>query len=238
MNTALLATALLMGLAGSPHCLAMCGAGCAAVGRDARAMAWFQLGRLAGYAGLGGLAASSMQGLAWLGNQSAALRPAWALLHAATLALGLWLLLRARQPAWLDTLGRGVWRRVGHAVPPGQIAGPQGSGGTRASPLPPLAAGALWALMPCGLLYSALLVAALAGGPLQGAATMAAFAAGSGAVLAAGPGLWRVLKSLRGAGDPRGACGIRLAGAVLVAASAWALWAGLARDTMPWCVVP
>ena len=52
-------SALLMGLAGGPHCAAMCGAACATIARNARGprgMASFQMGRLLGYsaAGAGG----------------------------------------------------------------------------------------------------------------------------------------------------------------------------------------
>ncbi|MEI7441709.1 MAG: sulfite exporter TauE/SafE family protein, partial [bacterium] len=62
MTTTLALTALLMGLAGGPHCLAMCGAACAGIGRSAqmqgagsgtRAMLLFQLGRVIGYGALG-----------------------------------------------------------------------------------------------------------------------------------------------------------------------------------------
>jgi sulfite exporter TauE/SafE len=42
--------------------------------------------------------------------------------------------------------------------------------------------------MPCGLLYSAVLVAALSGGAWQGALSMAAFAVGGAVWLLAGPG--------------------------------------------------
>ena len=37
MQTSLAVTALLMGLAGGPHCIAMCGAACAGIGRAAGA---------------------------------------------------------------------------------------------------------------------------------------------------------------------------------------------------------
>ena len=56
MTGALILTAALIGLAGTPHCAAMCGAGCAAVGRScrpdqpARAVAGLMIGRLVGYA--------------------------------------------------------------------------------------------------------------------------------------------------------------------------------------------
>ena len=76
-------TALFMGLAGGPHCVAMCGAACGALGNTGvlgrqnwRAMGLFQAGRLLGYSGLGALAAASLQGVGWLTVQSAALQ-AW-----------------------------------------------------------------------------------------------------------------------------------------------------------------
>ena len=67
MQTSLAVTALLMGLAGGPHCIAMCGAACAGLGQAAgerrnEAMWVFQLGRVLGYAALGALAAASAFG--------------------------------------------------------------------------------------------------------------------------------------------------------------------------------
>jgi uncharacterized protein len=47
--------------------------------------------------------------------------------------------------------------------------------------------GAIWGWLPCGLVYSMLLVAALAGSPLMGATTMVCFGLGTvPAVLATG----------------------------------------------------
>ena len=100
-----------------------------------------------------------------------------------------------------------------------------------------MALGLAWALLPCGLLYSALMVAELAPDVLAGAGVMALFALGSGVSLAVGPWLWL---RLRGAG-PRaggGAWGVRVAGAALAASSAWALWMALAHNAAPWCVTP
>jgi sulfite exporter TauE/SafE len=93
--------------------------------------------------------------------------------------------------------------------------------------------GGLWAFMPCGLLYSALMVAALTGDVVQGAATMACFAVGSSVSLWSGP--WLLLQ-MRRWGD--GAWGIRLAGLALAMTSAWALWMGLVHDQAPWCLTP
>lgn len=218
-------TALLMGLAGGPHCIAMCGAACAGIGnaagaRKTSALWSFQAGRLASYSALGAVAAASMQGLGWLTTQTAVMRPVWTLFHVAVMMMGLMLVVLARQPVWLDRTARSVWSRV-RAF--------NASWGRGA----PLAMGALWAFMPCGLLYSAVLVAALSGGPLDGALTMALFALGSSVSLLIGP--WLLLR-LRGGG--RGEWGIRLAGLALAATSGWALWMGLARNTAPWCITP
>jgi sulfite exporter TauE/SafE len=231
MSSTLLATALLMGLAGGPHCVAMCGAACAALGSakpgqvsGTRSLWLFQLGRLAGYSALGALAAASMQGLGWLSVQSAALRPVWSLLHVAAAMLGLMLLVQGRQPLWLELGARGVWTRIrGYFKDTGRMAGVTVH----------LALGTLWALLPCGLLYSALLVAALSADAAQGAGVMALFALGSGLSLMAGPWLW-----LRLRGPDSGQWAVRLAGAALLVSSAWALWMGLVHDAAPWCVSP
>lgn len=223
MQLSLALTALGMGLAGGPHCVAMCGAACAGIGQAAgargkTALAAFQCGRVVGYAALGALAAASLQGLGWLTVQSAALRPVWSLFHVAAVLLGLTLLLSGRQPLWLDAAGRRIWtqaRSVG-----------------RMHAAAPFALGALWALLPCGLLYSALLVAALAGGPWQGALVMALFSVGTSVAMVLAPWLWLRLRAVR----PDGAAwGVRLAGAALAATAAWGLWMGLVHNTAPWC---
>ncbi len=224
MQTSLAVTALLMGLAGGPHCIAMCGAACAGIGKAAgerrtSALWAFQVGRMASYSALGAVAAASMQGLGWLTTQTAVMRPVWTLFHVAVMLMGLMLVVVARQPVWLDGTARTVWNmvRAFHAA--------WGRGA-------PLAIGALWAFMPCGLLYSALLVAALSGGPLDGALVMGLFASGSSVSLLIGP--WLLLR-LRGSSAE---WGIRLAGLALAATSGWALWMGFAHNAAPWCVTP
>lgn len=214
-----------MGLAGGPHCIAMCGAACAGIGQaggaqKTSAMLTFQVGRVLGYAALGALAAASVQGLGWLTVQSAALRPVWTLFHVATLVLGLLLVWQARQPVWLESAGRKIWA--------GARALAQGRG--RGAPL---VIGVLWTFLPCGLLYSALLVASLSGGALNGALVMALFALGTSVSLMAGPWLWLRLKG-QGTGD----WGVRLAGLALAASAAWALWMAYAHDAAPWCATP
>ena len=225
MLSSLAITALLMGLVGGPHCVVMCGAACAGIGRAAgarsnTAMWTFQLGRVLGYSLLGGVAAASMQGLGWLTTQSAAVRPVWTLLHVAAVVLGLLLLFNARQPVWLESTGKAVWQRTRGWV-----------GGHKVGA--PLLIGTVWALLPCGLLYSALLVATLSASPLQGAMVMALFALGTSVSMMAGPWLW-----LRLRGEGSGQWGVRLAGLALSLMSGWAIWMGLVHDAAPWCVTP
>ncbi len=225
MQTSLLVTALVMGLAGGPHCIAMCGAACAGIGqaaapRSTRAITLFQLGRLVGYAALGALAAATMQGLGWLTVQSAALRPVWTMVHVAAVLLGLLLLMQGRQPVWLETGARRVWGKVRSATQSMGMAAPLGLG-------------VAWALLPCGLLYSAVMVAALAGSVPGGAAVMALFGLGSALWLWVAP--WLLLRL---GGKGRGVWGMRLAGLALLLTAGWGLWMGLVHEQAPWCVVP
>ncbi len=215
-------SALVMGLLGGPHCVAMCGAACAGIARAAephstRALWSFQLSRLLGYSLMGALAGGTVQGLAWVGQHTAVIRPVWTMMHVAALLLGLVLVWQARQPAFIDGWSQTLWRKVR----PVMVAM-----GGRA----PVVLGVGWALMPCGLLYSALLVASLSASALSGALVMAAFASGTMVSLVAGP--WLLLK-LNGARS--GGWGIRLAGLALVLTSGWALWMGMTQPTGLWC---
>jgi sulfite exporter TauE/SafE len=240
MSTALVLSAFAMGLAGGPHCAAMCGAACAGLARPAPSVQgvrfahaenrrlqarppWaFHLGRLAGYSTAGAVAAAAMDTFAWLTSGTAALQPVWTLLHVAMLLWGITLLVLARQPVWATAAGRGVWARVRDAA--------QGRRGQ-------FALGVAWTLLPCGLLYSALLLAALSGGPLQGALAMALFALGSGAWLVLGP--WLVLRLQANANANANAWrerwGTRAAGALLAAAAVAALWMDTAERIAQWC---
>ncbi|MFA6180357.1 MAG: sulfite exporter TauE/SafE family protein [Candidatus Methylopumilus sp.] len=221
MQTSLALTTLVMGLAGGPHCIVMCGAACAGIqkGHGGASSLWkFQAGRLIGYASLGAVAAASVKSLAWVSNQSLALHPAWTFFHVLVLSWGLVLLAYARQPVWADNLGRNIWGRVQHMarIPGGMIM-----------------TGMLWAFMPCGLLYSALLVASLSANPLNGAISMATFAIGTSVSLLVGPWLW--LKLQHGGKWINESRSMRLAGLILSAAAAWAIWMDLAHQVKVWC---
>lgn len=223
MQTSMALTALFMGLVGGPHCVAMCGAACAGISRAAgerstQALFTFQLSRMVGYALFGAFAAGSVQGLALLGTNTGAIRPVWTMFHAAVLLLGLALLLRGRQPAWIDNFVQTVWRKARPAL-------------ARMGPRAPMVLGVAWALMPCGLLYSALLVASLTANAFEGAAVMALFSLGTSLSLTLAP--WLLLK-LRGGAS--GDWAIRLAGLALAATSGWALWMGLTNPTGLFCL--
>ena len=224
MDAALIASALLMGLAGSPHCAAMCGAASGAIagqghrrGFSEALLAW-NLGRLISYTLAGAVVSASLGALFALQGAAPLLRPLWAMVHVAAVALGVWLAWTARAPAWLSGANPRVaaWAearpiRVFRRLP---AVG-------RAS-----VAGSCWAAMPCGLLQSALLVAALASGPLAGAAVMAAFASVSALGLWLGPQLWSRLRR-RGGDAVVPAWSVRLAGVLLAVSSLFALWHGL-----------
>ena len=228
MNPSLLLAAVLMGLAGSLHCTLMCGAASGAVaqrcggGAVSRALIGFHIGRLVGYAAGGALAAASVTALAGWSQAVPALHPLWTLVHVAALTLSLWLAWSGRQPAWLLAMGR-VPAPTGSGWQPMQ--GPW-QGSARAA-----AVGGAWVAMPCGLLHSALLVAALASSAAGGATVMAGFAlASSLGLLSAGAAWQRVIASPQALG-----WAVRVAGLMLAAASAWALGHGLWQRVLEYC---
>jgi uncharacterized protein len=220
METPLALTTLFMGLAGGPHCIAMCGAACGGMQTNNMGLQTvkFHSGRVIGYAILGAIAAASVNTLAWFSDQTAALHPLWTFFHVLVFVWGLMLLIFARQPAWADRLGRQIW---GHVRQFSQLSG----GG--------FLTGLLWALMPCGLLYSALLVASLNANVVQGAFSMATFALGTSVSLMSGPWFWFKLKNgFTWVGDSNS---MRLAGFFLTAVAAWAIWMDVMHQTKVWC---
>lgn len=225
-----------MGLVGGPHCLAMCAAPCHVLiqghaqtvhlrGKASNSLpAWswsaaqFHVGRLVGYALLGGIAALAMERVAWFSDRTSLLHPIWVLMHLAIFAWGLLMLFQGQQPAWLERAGKSVW--------------------LRAQPLLSLRSGAwlagvAWALMPCGLLYSAMLVAALSGAALSGAASMIAFGLGSALWLLLAPFAWHWLRGR--VSRWRAEWGMRAAGLMLIGVSLWALWMDLIYQPSLWC---
>lgn len=161
--TATLVGALLAGLAGSPHCIGMCGGFCASAGgtRPVGAVLW-HLGRLSTYAVLGAIAGAvghALPGPGWLPAAIATVLLAWFALALA----GLVPEPRVRLPG-LGRLGANLAAR--HDLGSRYLFG--------------VATG----LLPCGLVYAALALPVSLGDPLQGAAAMACFGLGTVPALA------------------------------------------------------
>lgn len=227
MLNQLVLTAFVMGIAGGPHCVVMCGAACAGVGQAQGrkgffALSQFHIGRLIAYSILGFVAAFSMQAVGWLSAQLVVLRPVWSLMHVVMMVLGLFLLVKGAQPLFLEAGAKKAWLWIRQKTQAHSESGFKGF---------PFILGLAWAFMPCGLLYSALMVAGLANSPIMGAGVMLSFALASSLSLVVGP--WLLLR-LRSLGN--GSLGIRLAGLALASVSVYALYMGLVHNQAPWCV--
>lgn len=212
-----LGAALLLGLAASGHCLVMCGGISAALGiatakrADGRPrlalLAGYQIGRITSYTLAGLLIGGALGGLVGLLDLDAVRRTlralgAVALLLGALVAFG-----RVRDPGF--ALGRRLWARL---APLGRRLLPVDS-------LPrAFAFGLLWGWMPCGFVYTVLLIAATRLDALDAAATMAAFGLGTAPALFAG-----ALGAQRLAGYAARPGARRLAGVVLLVSAALTL---------------
>ena len=210
---ALPVAALALGVLGSAHCVAMCGGmvglGTAARGRSLPMAessaprrtfaigAAQHAGRLGSYALAGALAGGA-------GRLAAASWQVGLELAAGALMIGLGLFLCGLMPSFsrVEALGAPLWRRI---RPLGQRLLPM------RTPWQALAFGALWGFLPCGLVYSAIPLAALAGSAQGGALTMVAFGLGTLPALVAVTALLGTLR--RFVGNAR----LRVAGGALVA---------------------
>lgn len=208
-----------MGFLGSAHCFGMCGgiagafsavrAGEPAAGASARdlqrALAT-NLGRMASYSAAGAIAGTLGASLIEVGGPGTMLvlrALAAVLIVAAGLYVAGWSTVVLR----VERLGASLWRRIA------PLAARTRASASLASAI---AFGALWGWLPCGLVYSALAVAAAAGSASGGAMVMAAFGLGTlPATLAI------ALLSGRGAGLLRAHSTRRLAGAMVVAFGLW-----------------
>ena len=179
MNGALtLGAALLLGLAASGHCLVMCGGISAALGiataRDRsgrpqpRLLIGYQLGRVGAYALAGLLLGGVFGGLLGL-LDSDTLRRALRVLAALALLLGALVAFGQVREIGLG-FGHRVWR---HIAPLGRRLLP-------VKTLPrAFAFGMVWGFMPCGFVYTVLLIATLQLDAARSALTMAAFGLGT-----------------------------------------------------------
>lgn len=210
-------------LGGFGHCVGMCspfvlfvsrryaaphaarGAGPAGPGRAAfRAQLWYTLGRVLTYVALGTLA-GALGGAVQLAGALLGLQRAASVLAGGLLVLWALAALSDLVPGF-SAGGKlfGRLARAFHGNAPGH----------------PLATGLFLGLLPCGLLYSAVLAAVARGGALQGALALALFGLGTAPALL---GLSLADELLA----RRRALLNRLSQVFLLAMGAWFLWAGL-----------
>ena len=214
----LLPVALVSGFLGGGHCLGMCGPvvvlleSPSAVGNAGPSLPLrlaYNLGRMSFYILLGVVAGAAGTVLTKIGGVDSGLRVLRVLAAALIVALGINLLFNVQLLRLLESGGSVIWRRL---APLARYVIPMSSW-PRA-----LAAGALWGALPCGLVYSAVAVAATSGSGAAGGLVMAAFWLGTlPALLFAGASAgrldrWRRNPLLR-----------RLTGAALVAVGLFAL---------------
>ena len=177
MSLELLIPALLMGFAGSLHCVGMCGPIAMALPLQGR-RSWEKLtagllynaGRVTTYATFGLVVGWIGGGLRWFGWQ-----------QRISLALGIIILLFMIVPAILPV------NRMQNAVQSRMNGIRQTLARVlfRGTPTAMFATGLLNALLPCGLVYMALAGSAVSGSPFQGAAFMAMFGLGTAPVMLA-----------------------------------------------------
>jgi len=223
-----LGAALLLGLAASGHCLAMCGGISGALGiatakradggPRASLLVAYQAGRMLSYAIAGGLLGGALGFVVgWLDvdavRRSLRALSAVALVAAALVAFG-----ALRDPG--SRIGQPLWTRL---APVGRRLLPVTSV-ARA-----LGFGMVWGWMPCGFVYTVMLIAALEQDPLRSAATMLAFGIGTAPAMVA-----VAFGAQRGARLASGAAGRRVAGAVLLGSAALTLFAPQIVAAAPW----
>jgi sulfite exporter TauE/SafE len=181
----------LVGLAGSVHCVGMCGGIVGAfsmaparpafpvavvthaaprLAEGALRMAAYNSGRIGSYALAGALAGGLAGGVRTLAGLTALQAGAYWLANLMLVALGLYLTGAWPALARIEQLGQGLWRKVRPLT--ARIA-------PLDTPFKMLALGALWGWLPCGMVYSVLLTAMLAGSAGGGAAVMLAFGLGT-----------------------------------------------------------
>ena len=230
MNLTLIGSLLVTGLLGSAHCVAMCGGAAASISAGAGGsyrLLWVHAGRVLGYAGLGAIAAASGGALFESMKLSQMVRPLWFLANMLAIGTGLSLLILARQPRWFDAMGA----RLNSLLRPRQLASypltyqPSARLPAAQSAGRLLTLGAAWAALPCGFLYSALLLVMVSADPLTGATAMAGFAAATALPLLALQWMKSKLvssSSTRLLGLRIQQIGARLLGALILVAGAYA----------------
>ncbi|NUT61459.1 sulfite exporter TauE/SafE family protein [Herbaspirillum sp. C9C3] len=149
-----------------------------AFGQDLVRVLGYNLGRLSSYtlagALAGGIAAGLLRGADVLGWMAPAQTVAYVITNLILILLGLYLTQWWSGMSRMEQLGSGLWARLRpHAARLVPVD----------TPAKAVLLGSLWGWLPCGMVYSALLTALMAGSAWQGALTMLSFGAGTLPVL-------------------------------------------------------
>lgn len=169
--------ALIAGLLGGVHCAGMCGGlvtafALGAPGRSNRLSLQLtcNLGRIATYTLLGLVAGAAGSSTLVFERALPVQRILFAAASLMLIGLGLYLAGLFSRFAAIETIGTGLWRYVQPAL-------------SRLLPIDSpgkaLAAGGLWGFLPCGLVYSVVVLALATGSALRGALVMLAFGLGT-----------------------------------------------------------
>lgn len=173
-------TAFLIGFLGSTHCVGMCGGivGALNAGTGSRCRVFsgraaysitYNLGRITSYTIAGALAAL-IAGILSQAQLQAALPIGQSIAAAVMIALGLYFIGWSRPILILETAGSRIWRQIeplGRSLLPAR------------TPLHAYGLGLVWGWLPCGLVYSALALAAASGSPASGIVIMLSFGLGT-----------------------------------------------------------
>lgn len=193
---ALATGAFVVGLLGGVHCVGMCGGIALSLSRAGSSglPAWqlhagYNFGRIASYTAAGAIAGAVGGGGLMLRDVLPVQIAFYLVANVLLVGLGLYLGGWSRLVARLEVPGRWLWRLVQPRIAPLLPA----------DSLPKsLAAGALWGWLPCGLVYSLLATALLAGSAAGGALVMLAFGLGTlPNLMAAGLAMGRLQAAFR-----------------------------------------
>jgi len=173
----LIGAAFVTGLLGSAHCFGMCGglsglfavnANAASLQRDIPMAITYNLGRILSYAFLGVLVAAIGQSI--VGGVPKLTGPVRLFSGLLIVIVGLQVAFNWRVLAPVEKAGARIWNRIA----------PAAKGLLPVTSMPKaLGLGLLWGWLPCGLVYSVLLLAATTANPAAGAVAMLAFGVGT-----------------------------------------------------------
>ena len=171
-----LVAAFLAGLLGGTHCVGMCGGIVTAMSFQSGArQPWnfhigYSVGRITSYSVLGALAGLLGSAAFLSANLLPAQRALYVLAQVVLILLGLYLAGFDQSIRVIERAGGMLWRRVQPLL-------------ARVLPVRNFAqsvlAGALWGWLPCGLVYSVLVMALASGGAAKGAVLLLAFGLGT-----------------------------------------------------------